>query len=58
MDEIAREVGQQYSLGYYTTRTVRDGKWRKIQIKVGEGNDKGLYLARTRAGYYGPKAAE
>jgi Ca-activated chloride channel family protein len=55
MQEIAREVSQQYSLGYYPTRTVGDGKWRKIQVKVGQRDGKTTYVARTRAGYYAPK---
>ncbi len=52
MKEIAREVSQQYSIGYYPTNTTRDGKWRKIQVKVGS------YAARTRAGYYAPTAKD
>lgn len=52
MKEIAREVSQQYSIGYYPTSTARDGKWRKIQIKIGS------YAARTRAGYYAPASKD
>lgn len=55
MKEIAREVSQQYSIGYYPANTARDGKWRKIQVKVGEVS-KRAYVARARAGYYAPKA--
>ncbi|HWN99589.1 MAG TPA: VWA domain-containing protein [Blastocatellia bacterium] len=54
MKEIAREVSQQYSLGYYPANTTRDGKWRKIQVKVGEAS-KTAYVARARTGYYAPK---
>ena len=57
MQEIAREVSQQYSVGYYPTNTVRDGKWRKIQVKVGEAG-KTAYIARARAGYYAPAKAD
>ncbi|MEW6211361.1 MAG: VWA domain-containing protein [Acidobacteriota bacterium] len=52
MKEIAREVSQQYVIGYYPTNTAQDGKWRKIQIRVGS------HTARTRAGYYAPAAKE
>lgn len=55
MKEIAREVSQQYSLGYYPTNTTRDGKWRKIQVKVGR-DGRTTYVARARAGYYAPRA--
>ena len=58
MKEIAREVSQQYSVGYYPTDTTRDGKWRKIQIKVSAGDGKFRYVARTRAGYYAPKKGD
>lgn len=54
MREIAREVSQQYSLGYYPVNKTRDGKWRRIQVKVSEsGGHK--YVARTRSGYYARK---
>ena len=54
MKEIAREVSQQYSLGYYPLNKERDGKWRRIQVKVSEsGSHK--YVARTRSGYYARK---
>ena len=58
MKEIAREVSQQYSLGYYPANTARDGKWHKIQVKVSAGDGKIRYVARTRAGYYAPKKAD
>lgn len=54
MKEIAREVSQQYSLGYYPTSTARDGKWRKIRVSSTQEESKAKYVARTRAGYYAP----
>ena len=54
MKEIAREVSQQYSLGYYPLNKERDGKWRRIQVKVSE-NGSHNYAARTRSGYYARK---
>lgn len=57
MKEIAREVSQQYSVGYYPGNTARDGKWRKIQVKVGEAS-KTAHVARARAGYYAPKGGD
>lgn len=55
MDEIARDVSQQYQLGYYPTNKIRDGKWRKIKVAVlrpGDADTK--YVVRTRTGYYAP----
>ena len=54
MKEIAREVSQQYSLGYYPLNKTRDGKWRRIHVKVNE-NSGPKYVARTRSGYYARK---
>jgi VWFA-related protein len=51
--EIARELASQYSIGYYSTNTKHDGKFRNVQVKV---NRPGL-VARTKKGYYAPKAA-
>ena len=54
MKEIAREVSQQYSLGYYPSNKERDGNWRRIKVAVTrDGNSK--LLARTRSGYYARK---
>lgn len=59
MKAIAREVSQQYSLGYYPSNPARDGQWRKIKVVVNRSGEKGAkYVARTRTGYYAPKGRE
>lgn len=57
MKEIAREVSQQYGIGYYPSNKAHDGKWRAIKVTVSEGGGS-KYVARTRAGYYAPKENE
>ena len=57
MRQIAREVSQQYSLGYYPSNKTHDGKWRTIRVMVGELSGS-KYVARTRAGYYAPRGDE
>jgi len=47
---INQELRSQFSIGYYSTNTVRDGSFRKIDIKASE---RGLQL-RHRKGYYAP----
>jgi VWFA-related protein len=47
---IAAELRNQYSLGYYPANQTRDGKYRKIQVKVSR---KGV-VARARPGYRAP----
>jgi Ca-activated chloride channel family protein len=53
-DQIAQELRSQYSLGYYSTNTARDGKFRQIKIIP---RDSG-YTVRARRGYYAPKSSE
>lgn len=55
MKEIALEVSQQYSLGYYSENEIYDGKWRNIRVKAGPESK---YAARTRSGYYARKRAK
>lgn len=56
MKEIAREVSQQYSLGYYPLNKERDGKWRNIKVVVGQTSGWAKLVARTRSGYYARRA--
>lgn len=48
---IADESRAYYLLGYNPTNTVRDGRFRKIQVKVPAGKG---YQIRARKGYYAP----
>jgi VWFA-related protein len=48
LDEISDELHHQYSLGYYPENKNWDGKFRKIQISVGEK----AYKVYARKGYY------
>jgi Ca-activated chloride channel homolog len=32
--EVAREIGRQYSIGYYSTNNTRDGRFRQIRVEV------------------------
>jgi Ca-activated chloride channel family protein len=53
--KIGVELRNQYLLGYRPTKVVRDGKWRKIKVKLLP--PKGLPPLRVyaRTGYYGPE---
>ncbi|MGI9165688.1 MAG: VWA domain-containing protein [Pyrinomonadaceae bacterium] len=50
---VATEIGTQYSLGYYPTNKLRDGKFRTIRVEVRGVQDKPQ--VRSRVGYYAPK---
>jgi Ca-activated chloride channel family protein len=51
-DEIREELSNQYTLGYRPTNRTRDGRWRKIELKL----DRPELNARTRDGYRAPKS--
>lgn len=50
---IAGEIQGQYVLGYVPTNAARDGKWRKVEIKLKRPSAEKLQL-RTREGYFAP----
>ncbi len=50
---IAAEINGQYVVGYVPTNVARDGKWRKVDIKVKRPASERLQL-RTREGYFAP----
>jgi len=51
-DRIVQENSQYYLLGYYSTNSRRDGRFRKIEVRV---KRPGLRVARYRKGYYEPR---
>jgi Ca-activated chloride channel family protein len=49
---IAKELRMQYLIGYHPTNKAKDGKWRKLGVKVNSPQG-GLRLsARIKRGYY------
>ena len=49
-EQIARELRTQYLLGYTPTNTKLDGSFRRIQVRVRNGD----YKVQARRGYYAP----
>lgn len=49
---IADELGHQYTITYRPLNATRDGKWRKLDVKLSQ-ND---LVVRTRKAYRAPKA--
>jgi len=49
LDEIAAELRNQYSIGYYPDHPLNDGKWHRIEIRA---KDK-RYHVRARKEYFG-----
>jgi Ca-activated chloride channel family protein len=48
---IADELGHQYTIAYRPLNTKRDGKWRKLEVKLSRED----LIVRTRKGYRAPK---
>jgi Ca-activated chloride channel family protein len=48
---LADQVRTQYTLRFYSSNDARDGKFRKLTVRV----KKSGYSARARSGYYAPK---
>jgi len=51
---IGRELRTQYVLGYRPSEMPRDGKWRKIQVKLRLPKKFSFLRARAKTGYYAP----
>jgi len=50
-DQISEELRSQYTLGYYSSNTARDGSYRKIKVDTTRKELDAL----ARRGYYAPK---
>ena len=50
--KIALELRNQYVLGYHSTNAARDGRWRKIRLKVNPPKGATKLSVRSRGGYY------
>ena len=56
-EQVAHEIRNQYTIGYYPANTTSDGTFRPVQVKVIPPNGRGKLSVRTRTGYYAPKAS-
>jgi Ca-activated chloride channel family protein len=53
--EIANELRSQYSIGYFSSNSVRDGSFRRVKIRLTDSNAKD-YRLRYRRGYFALKS--
>jgi len=49
-DRIAAEIRGHYTLGYISTDTTADGRWRDVEVRVRQGG----VNVRSRRGYFAP----
>lgn len=52
--KILGEIAARYSLGYVSSNSGMDGKWRNVRIRVAGRPELQDVRIRTRAGYYAP----
>jgi Ca-activated chloride channel family protein len=55
MEQIARDLREQYTIGYFPTNPLRDGEWRSVRVEITP--PKGLPAnldVSYRRGYYAP----
>jgi len=50
-NQIAAELRSQYSLGYTPLNTVRDGRFRRVEVRVNRNG----YRVQARSGYFAPR---
>jgi VWFA-related protein len=50
-DQISEELRSQYTRGYYSTNTARDGGFRKLKVESSRKDADVL----SRRGYYAPR---
>jgi len=52
--KIAVELKNQYVIGYHSTNGAKDGKWRKLRVKVNPPKGVDRLNVRYKQGYYAP----
>jgi VWFA-related protein len=49
--EVARDIRNQYTLGYHSTKPTTDPSFRRVEVRA-EGKGEGKLIVRTRTGYF------
>jgi Ca-activated chloride channel homolog len=52
---LARDLRVQYMIGYHSTNAEKDGKWRRLSVKLNPQDDGVKLKALIRRGYYAAK---
>jgi Ca-activated chloride channel family protein len=53
-EKIATEIKSEYVLGYSPSNTTRDGRWRKIKVRIQAPNEIRSLSIHAKRGYYAP----
>ncbi len=54
--QIAHDIRNQYTLGYYPTDSAKDGTYRNVKVQAFAPGSHHALEVRTRTGYFAPKA--
>jgi len=52
--KISMELRNQYTIGYKPSNLIRDGRWRRVRVKLNPPNGWTRLHAYSRVGYYAP----
>src|SRR5271155_5838308 len=56
--QVARDIRNQYTLGYYPTNAAKDGTFRTVQVQLTPPHGRGKLNVRSRTGYYAQKVSQ
>lgn len=56
--QIAHDIRNQYTLGYYPTDSAKDGTYRNVKVQAYAPGSHHALDVRTRTGYFAPKAGQ
>jgi len=56
-EQVAHDIRNQYTIGYYPTNSTKDGTFRRVEVRVFPPSGMGRLDVRTRTGYYALKPA-
>jgi len=56
-EQVARDIRNQYTIGYYPTNAEKDGTFRPVLVQLLSSEGHGKLSVRTRTGYYAQKSA-
>ena len=55
--QVAHDIRNQYTLGYYPTNTAKDGTFRSVKVDLIPPKGRGKLTVRTRTGYYAQRTS-
>lgn len=52
--KLASNLHSQYLIGYYPRKLVKNGRWRKLKVRVARSKGSPRLIVYARTGYYAP----